>query len=64
MVADNLNELHEFAKSIGLKRTYYHGVRKKHPHYDLLGKWKKLAINAGAVVVSSKVILVKSKELK
>jgi hypothetical protein len=39
MVADSLAELHAFASSIGLKRIYFHGVRKGHPHYDLTNKW-------------------------
>lgn len=35
MVANTVEELHEFAESIGLKRHFFHGVRKGHPHYDL-----------------------------
>lgn len=38
LVADTLSELHEFAISIGLKRNYFHGLRKGHPHYDLTNK--------------------------
>ena len=60
LVADSLDELHEFAIKIGLKRHYYHGVRKGHPHYDLLGDMLGKAINAGAVIVDKKTILLKS----
>ena len=35
LVADSLEELHEFASSIGIKRCWFHGMRKGHPHYDL-----------------------------
>ena len=35
MVADSLKELHSFAEKIGLKRHFFEGVRKGHPHYDL-----------------------------
>lgn len=35
LVADTLEELHNFAKTVGLKRRYFEGVRKGHPHYDL-----------------------------
>lgn len=35
MVADTLEELHTYAAKIGLKRSYFEGVKKGHPHYDL-----------------------------
>lgn len=38
LVADTLDELHKFANSIGIKRNYFHGLRKGHPHYDLTNK--------------------------
>lgn len=63
LVADTLSELHDFAKKIGLKRSYYHGVRKGHPHYDLLGKKKVIAVENGAIVISSKELLLISKSL-
>jgi hypothetical protein len=28
LVSDSINELHEFAKLIGLKKCYYHGFKK------------------------------------
>lgn len=65
LVADTLTELHDFAKSIGLKRCYYHGVKKGHPHYDLMTiSIQEKAINAGAIIVSSKEILITSKKLR
>jgi len=63
LVADSLSELHGFAEKIGLKRHYYHGVRKGHPHYDVLGKKKQLAIANGAIVITSKELLLISKRL-
>jgi len=33
LVADNINELHRFAQSIGLKRKWFQDHRI--PHYDL-----------------------------
>ncbi len=50
-----LEELHEFAESIGLRREWFQDHR--HPHYDLMGAKKKLAIERGAKVVSSKEIV-------
>lgn len=61
LVADTLKELHEFAESIGLKRCWFHGLRKNHPHYDLHGDFSDIVIKNGAIVISSKEILIKSK---
>jgi len=56
LFADSLEELHIFAKKIGLKRHWFQN--KKYPHYDLTTKrMKAKAIRAGAVVVSTKTIL-------
>lgn len=75
MVADTLKELHEFAQSIGLKRHFFEGVKKMHPHYDLVYKsgkpvydehGKKMTDKAteyGAKLVRKRVILEKSKKL-
>lgn len=55
LMASTLQELHSFAKAIGLKRHYFHGVRKKHPHYDLTNNTiRDKAIKAGATVMSSR----------
>ena len=65
LVADSLDELHLFAKSIGLKRHFYEGVRKGHPHYDLTNKYiLTKALDAGAIIVNSREILRISKLLK
>lgn len=75
MVADSLTELHGFTKKIGLKRQFYRGVKKKHPHYDLIYASGNFifdehgedmiskAISFGAVVVDKRIILEKSKQL-
>lgn len=41
LVTDNtdLAELHEFAQRLGIKRCWFEGVRKKHPHYDVPKKY-------------------------
>lgn len=65
MVADSLIELHDFANKIGLKRHYFHGVRKKHPHYDLTNSTIYIkAIEAGAITVTSKEIINVCNKLK
>lgn len=35
LVADSLEELHDYAEKIGLGRHRFEGVKKGHPHYDL-----------------------------
>lgn len=64
LIADSLKELHIFAESIGLKRCYFHGMRKGHPHYDLMNvDIRKKAIDAGANLVSSRFIVNKCNEI-
>ncbi len=59
-----LDELHAFANEIGLKRCWFEGVKKKHPHYDLTNdknvplvckmtgkKFIEKAVENGAIVV-------------
>ena len=51
LTADTLDELHAFAKRLGLKREWFqdHSVM---PHYDLTPKRYQKAIEMGAQVVS------------
>ena len=64
-VADTLNELHIFAfNSIGLKRHFFQGTRKGHPHYDLTTEQKyDKAIENGAKMVGIREIAVLSREM-
>lgn len=64
MVADTFQELHTFAESIGLKRSYYEGVRANHPHYDLIGKMQIKAIEAGAVIITTRELIELSKKMR
>ena len=37
LIASSIEELHQFAKTIGLHRCYFRNPRKKrHPHYDIM----------------------------
>jgi hypothetical protein len=51
MIADTPEELHAFAKEIGLRREWFqpHSVLD---HYDLTARRRKLAVEHGAVEVS------------
>jgi hypothetical protein len=65
MVAGSIAELHEFAERMGMKRHFYQGVKKGHPHYDLTTQRKKdLAIHLGAIVVSPKKIVKLSRSMQ
>lgn len=35
VVADSLGELHRFAAGVRIPGSWFHGVRKGHPHYDI-----------------------------
>lgn len=45
---ENLQELHEVAQAIGLKRCWFQN-HKWFPHYDLVPSKRKLAIEQGAI---------------
>jgi hypothetical protein len=51
LLADDEDELHRFARSIGLHRSSYQGPPKTSaPHYDLTTYERGLAIRRGAIV--------------
>lgn len=57
LVADYVEELHRFAKKIGLKRVWFQD-HEKHPHYDILSqKILRKALSHGAIHVSKKDIV-------
>jgi hypothetical protein len=53
LTADTLEELHEFAISIGLSRSWFQDHRR-HPHYDLTNGRRLKAVRLGAIEVSSR----------
>ncbi len=52
LVADTEKELHQFAKILYLKRSWFQN--KTTPHYDLTVGKRKLAIAKGAIAISDK----------
>ncbi len=49
LLADDIDELHRFARTHGLQRFSYQGPPKTpHPHYDLTGFERSRAIRHGA----------------
>lgn len=47
----DLEELHAFARALGLKRAWYQGTTGGFPHYDLTRNKRALAIQLGATKV-------------
>ena len=58
MISDcSIDELHEFAQKIEIKRCWFHNRRGKgRPHYDLKEKYITVAIANGAKIVSTREI--------
>ena len=51
LLADNIDELHRFARQLGLHRTSFQSPpRVSAPHYDLTAYERRRAIACGAVV--------------
>lgn len=63
MVADSLEELHSFAQSVGIKRCWFEGTKKGHPHYDVVGWRLEAAVNGGATKIGKKELLALSKRM-
>jgi len=52
MMADTLEELHDMADKIGVKRKWFQVSRTGMPHYDICLSKRKLAINCGALEIN------------
>ncbi|MGY0201996.1 DUF4031 domain-containing protein [Leptothrix sp. BB-3] len=53
LMADNIQELHEFAASIGLApRAFHRGAR--HPHYDVTAGQRWRALQNGATSITAR----------
>jgi Protein of unknown function (DUF4031) len=50
LVADDLEELHDYARALGLKRSYFQD-HPRHPHYDVTEGKRRQAVRLGAVEI-------------
>jgi hypothetical protein len=63
LVAEDPDELHRFAQSIGLRRHWFQDnpqadLRVRHPHYDITSPvMRKRAFSAGAIAAAPREIL-------
>lgn len=62
LIADSVEELHEFAKRIGMKREWFQNDSRL-PHYDLTVNRRALAVKLGAVEVDRRQFVNKMREL-
>jgi hypothetical protein len=62
LFADTIDELHEFAKKVGLKRVWFQPGRL--PHYDLTEKRRAKAIQLGVIPLTRKEAVSKWKEIR
>lgn len=62
MFADSVDELHEFADKIGMRRQWFQD--KKLPHYDLTAKRRELALSMGAIEVDTAWVKQRLKDTK
>lgn len=53
LAADTLEELHEFAAKIGLKKAWFQN-HTRHPHYDLVKSRRDRAVQLGARVITGR----------
>lgn len=63
LVADSLDELHRFAKSLGLKRAWFQ-AHASLPHYDVTVEVRILALSWGAVVADRRTLISRGHQLK
>lgn len=65
LLADEWEELHLFAQSIGMKRAWFQmGAGGEVPHYDLTKKRREAAVKAGAIEISRKELVEKIQAYK
>jgi hypothetical protein len=53
LLADTVEELHEFAKKLGLKREWFQD-KKSFPHYDLVESKREKALELGAEEIKNR----------
>jgi hypothetical protein len=65
LLADDIDELHRFAASIGIKRSSYQGPPKTaSPHYDITGFERRRALAQGAVSSNRETIVLVARRLR
>jgi len=63
MVASSLDELHAFAKELGLRVEWFQ-ESASYPHYDITLETRAIAITKGALVADRVTLISAAKQLK
>lgn len=63
LVADTLEELHSFARQLGLKRSWFQD-KTRYPHYDVTTSVREKALAIGAIAGDRAVVVIKAKQLR
>lgn len=65
LLADDIDELHRFARQLGLHRSSYQGPpRTGKPHYDLTAVERERALRYGAIACDRSAIIVVLRQLQ
>lgn len=64
LIADTLDELHEMAQNIGMKRSWFQDNGRSCPHYDLTESRRKAAVEAGAIELGLHDFVDKMREIR
>jgi hypothetical protein len=56
MIADTLDELHQMADKIGVRRKWFQD-KARFPHYDICKLKRSLAVKFGAIETSSRELI-------
>lgn len=62
LIGDTVEELIEFAESIGLRREWFQP--KSSPHFDLTAAGRELAVKNGAIELTQRSFVVKLREIR
>jgi len=63
LVADNLDELHSFARSLGISKKWFQ-IDGSYPHYDITVGQREVALRKGALNGTRREIITCAKKLK
>lgn len=63
LLADSIEELHEFAKKLGLRRNWFQHAAS-YPHYDVTLEIRQIALSMGAIEGSRTEIITCARTLK
>ena len=62
LTGESVEELHDFARQLGLRRAWFQP--KSIPHYDLNPYLREIALNNGAIALDRKAFLKKVRALR